>query len=82
VLALLADGRRSNETARELRIGPKTVASHVQRVTAKLRAHSRAEAFAIAYKEGLITRRTTSPETDFEGMMSVASSWVAPSNRI
>jgi len=66
VLTLLADGRRSNEIARELTISPKTVASHVQRVIAKLGAHTRAEAIAIAYQEGLITSRTTSPETDFE----------------
>jgi DNA-binding NarL/FixJ family response regulator len=66
VLTLLAHGRRSNEIADELTISPKTVASHVQRVIAKLGAHTRTEAIAIAYNEGLITSRTTRPDTDFQ----------------
>ena len=54
VLGLLAAGMRPQEIARDLVISPKTVASHVQRVLAKLGAHSRAEAVAIAYREGFV----------------------------
>lgn len=45
---------RPKQIARELVISPKTVASHIQRVLAKLGVHSRAEAIAIAYREGLV----------------------------
>ena len=54
VLTLLADGLGSKEIARDLVISPKTVASHVQRILAKLGAHTRAEAIAIAYRDGLV----------------------------
>lgn len=54
VLELLAGGMRPKQIARELVISPKTVASHIQRVLAKLGVHSRAEAVAIAYREGFI----------------------------
>jgi DNA-binding NarL/FixJ family response regulator len=68
VLTLLADGRRSDEIAQALTISPKTVASHVQRILAKLGARTRAEAIAVAYKEGLATGGTspTSTDTDVE----------------
>jgi len=55
VLGLLSAGARPKEIARDLVISPKTVASHIQRVLAKLGAHSRAEAVAIAYREGFVT---------------------------
>jgi DNA-binding NarL/FixJ family response regulator len=54
VLGLLAEGMRPQEIARDLVISPKTVASHIQRVLAKLGAHSRVEAVAIAYREGFV----------------------------
>ena len=54
VLQLLAEGMRPKQIARELVISPKTVASHIQRVLAKLGVHSRAEAIAIAYRVGLM----------------------------
>jgi DNA-binding NarL/FixJ family response regulator len=54
VLGLLAAGVRPKEIARDLVISPKTVASHIQRVLAKLGAHSRVEAVAIAYREGFV----------------------------
>ncbi|HET8653640.1 MAG TPA: response regulator transcription factor [Gaiellaceae bacterium] len=57
VLQLLAEGMRPKQIARELVISPKTVASHIQRVLAKLGVHSRAEAIAIAYREGLVGER-------------------------
>jgi DNA-binding NarL/FixJ family response regulator len=54
VLQGLANGKRPNEIAGDLVISPKTVASHVQRILGKLGAHSRVEAVAIAYREGLV----------------------------
>lgn len=54
VLRLLSAGVRPKVIARDLVISPKTVASHIQRVLAKLGAHSRAEAVAIAYREGFV----------------------------
>jgi DNA-binding NarL/FixJ family response regulator len=71
VLELLAGGMRPKQIARELVISPKTVASHLQRVLAKLGVHSRAEAIAIAYREGLVGEAQASggderPSTAFE----------------
>jgi DNA-binding NarL/FixJ family response regulator len=54
VLELLANGMRPKQIARELVISPKTVASHLQSVLAKLGVHSRVEAIAIAYREGFV----------------------------
>jgi two-component system, NarL family, nitrate/nitrite response regulator NarL len=64
VLQLLAEGRGSQEIARELVVSPKTVASHVQRVLGKLGAHSRAEAIAVAYRDGFVSSPTA---RDVEG---------------
>ena len=50
VLRLLADGLDQGEIAERLVISPKTVGSHIERVLAKLGAHSRAEAVALAYR--------------------------------
>jgi DNA-binding NarL/FixJ family response regulator len=66
VLQLLADGKRPKEIARDLVISPKTVASHVQHILGKLGAHSRVEAVAIAYREGLV-------EPAVRGHLSVVS---------
>ena len=54
VLELLALGRNTNAIAAELFISPKTVSTHLQRILAKLGVHSRAEAVAVAYREGLL----------------------------
>jgi two-component system catabolic regulation response regulator CreB len=54
VLRLLARGVDGSGIARQLVISPKTVASHLQRVMAKLGVHSRAQAVARAYEDGLI----------------------------
>jgi two-component system nitrate/nitrite response regulator NarL len=58
ILALLADGRSQKQIAAELVISPKTVATHIQRILVKLGAHSRAEAVAVAHREGLAHPRT------------------------
>jgi DNA-binding NarL/FixJ family response regulator len=53
ILMRLADGVGQNAIAAELVSSPKTVATHIQRILAKLAVHSRAEAVAIAHREGL-----------------------------
>jgi DNA-binding NarL/FixJ family response regulator len=53
VLGLLAGGRNQREIAKELVVTSKTVATHIQRVLAKLGVHSRAEAVAYAHRHGL-----------------------------
>lgn len=54
VLSLLAEGLRQAEIARRLVISPKTVGTHIERILAKLGAHSRAEAVALAYRLQLV----------------------------
>jgi DNA-binding NarL/FixJ family response regulator len=54
VLGLLAEGLGTGAIAEKLYISPKTVGTHVQRILAKLDMHSRAEAVAFAYREGLV----------------------------
>ena len=54
VLQRLADGLRHADIAAELVISPKTVASHVQHILAKLGVHTRAEAVAFAHDYGLL----------------------------
>ena len=51
MLDLLAQGRSQGEIALELFITPKTVATHIQRVLAKLGVHSRAQAVAYALRQ-------------------------------
>jgi two-component system nitrate/nitrite response regulator NarL len=54
VLELLTEGVGTSGIAERLFISRKTVATHVQRILAKLGAHSRAEAIAIAYRAQLV----------------------------
>ena len=54
VLRLLAEGLDQDEVARALVISPRTVETHVQHILPKLGVHSRAQAVAIAYREGLV----------------------------
>jgi DNA-binding NarL/FixJ family response regulator len=54
VLRLLASGLRQAQIAEELVVAPKTVSSHIENILRKLDAHSRAEAVAIAYRDGLM----------------------------
>jgi len=62
VLGQLARGHAQSEIAADLVISPKTVASHIQRILAKLDVHSRAQAVAVAYESGLIRGPTSAPE--------------------
>jgi DNA-binding NarL/FixJ family response regulator len=57
VLQLLADGLPQDAIAKELFISSKTVATHIQRTITKLGVHSRTEAVAIAYRDGLVHDR-------------------------
>jgi len=54
VLGLLARGRNQDQIAAELVISSKTVATHIQRLLAKLGVHSRAQAVALAHRERLV----------------------------
>lgn len=54
ILRLLAQGKDPETIAERLVISPKTVASHLQRVMAKLGVHSRVHAMARAYELGMI----------------------------
>ena len=56
VLRLLANGQSQPEIAKELFISPKTVATHIQHILAKLGVHSRAQAVAVAHRDGLLGR--------------------------
>jgi two-component system, LuxR family, response regulator FixJ len=56
ILMLLADGTGQKAIAAELVLSSKTVATHIQRILTKLDAHSRAEAVAVAHREGLARR--------------------------
>jgi DNA-binding NarL/FixJ family response regulator len=57
VLQLLADGLDQAEIAERLVISPKTVGTHIERILAKLGAHSRAEAVALAYRLRVVSVR-------------------------
>jgi DNA-binding NarL/FixJ family response regulator len=54
VLALLGDGSSQADIAERLVISPKTVAAHIEHILRKLGVHSRAQAVAVAYREGLL----------------------------
>jgi len=54
VLALLAEGLSTEAMAERLFLSRNTVRNHVQRIMAKLDAHSRLEAVAVAVRRGLV----------------------------
>ncbi|WP_158882758.1 helix-turn-helix transcriptional regulator [Amycolatopsis anabasis] len=60
VLERVALGRTNRQVGAELYISEKTVSVHLSRVMAKLGAARRAEAVAIAYDRGLLTKPTVS----------------------
>ncbi len=62
VLEQLAHGQTQAQIAAGLVISPKTVASHLQRILAKLGVHSRAQAVAVAYQSGAIRGPTSMPQ--------------------
>jgi DNA-binding NarL/FixJ family response regulator len=54
ILTLLTEGRTQTQIAAALVISPKTVATHIQHLLAKLGVNSRAQAVAAAYRRGLV----------------------------
>jgi DNA-binding NarL/FixJ family response regulator len=54
ILELLAGGQSPDEIAGDLFISSKTVATHMEHIFVKLAVHSRAEAVAVAYRDGLV----------------------------
>jgi len=54
ILRVLAAGLPQAEIATHLVISQNTVATHIERVLGKLRVHSRAQAVALTYRDGLI----------------------------
>jgi DNA-binding NarL/FixJ family response regulator len=57
VLRLMASGLASRDMAAQLNLSVNTIRGHVQRLLAKLGAHSRLEAVAIAARHGLVDRQ-------------------------
>jgi DNA-binding NarL/FixJ family response regulator len=55
ILLLLAEGKTEIEIAVDLVLSPKTVATHIQNTLRKLGVHSRTQAVAAAYRDGLVT---------------------------
>jgi PAS domain S-box-containing protein len=54
VLALLASGASTVQIAQKLHLSRETVRNHVRNILRRLRVHSRVEAVAIAYRDGLL----------------------------
>jgi DNA-binding CsgD family transcriptional regulator len=54
VLRLLAAGLGPGQIGKELSISPKTVATHVEHIYAKLGVHTRAQAVAQAFRLALV----------------------------
>jgi len=59
VLELLAEGLTQPQIARQLVISPRTVGTHIQNLLGKLNVHSRAQAVALAHREGLVGQRVS-----------------------
>jgi DNA-binding NarL/FixJ family response regulator len=55
VLDLLATGLEPADVAERLEIGARTVGTHLEHITDKLGAHSRAQMIALAYQHGLVS---------------------------
>jgi PAS domain S-box-containing protein len=72
VLMLLAHGLGTDEVAGELVVSPATVRNHVQNILNKLGVHSRLEAVAHVYQQGLI--ETNSSGSQFQPNLDGSSS--------
>ena len=54
VLSLIANGASTIQIAQSLHLSQETVRNHVRNILRRLRVHSRVEAVAVAYREGLL----------------------------
>jgi PAS domain S-box-containing protein len=54
VLSLIANGASTIQIARSLHLSQETVRNHVRNILRRLGVHSRVEAVAVAYRDGLI----------------------------
>lgn len=54
VLAMIANGASTVQIAESLHLSQETVRNHVRNILRRLRVHSRVEAVAIAYRDGLL----------------------------
>ena len=54
ILQMVANGKTTKEVARDLGISPHTVKTHLERIFEKLGANDRAQAVAIALRQGLV----------------------------
>lgn len=54
VLSLIANGASTMQIAQSLHLSQETVRNHVRNILRRLRVHSRVEAVAVAYRDGLI----------------------------
>lgn len=54
VLTLIADGASTDQIAQRLNVSQETVRNHVRNILRRLRVHSRVEAVAAAYRQGLL----------------------------
>ena len=54
VLRLIADGESTSQIAEALHISDETVRNHVRHILRRLGVHSRVEAVAVAYRDGLL----------------------------
>ena len=64
VLALVAQGKRNAEIARELYLSVHTVESHLYRIFQKLKISSRTEAAIYALESGLLSKPKFNGTTD------------------
>jgi len=64
VLALVAEGRTDNEIAIELGLSAKTISSYVQHIRNRFEAQSRAQAVALAIRQGLLPAQNSQEEEE------------------
>jgi len=68
VLQLLASGLDQPAVARRLVVSTGTISTHIQRILGKLGVHNRAQAVALAYREGLVDQLDIArPESPLPG---------------
>jgi DNA-binding NarL/FixJ family response regulator len=69
VLSLLVDGLTQSEIAEKLFISPKTVGKHIEHILAKLGVHSRAQAVALAVRNGTIEAHRPAPDVEAHSLV-------------